>query len=146
CVRRAAAGTADKAEASINPALARFRSFGMISGSGWCAAAKIVSLVPNEHGSAAGLVAIGFGIRHGAFIRRINRMLVGTGPASGAKAGPARWSGCCVVPPPPARSSLSLQPQVHALVVEIVGVLRGRIVRCLRQFGHGLDDLQGAVF
>lgn len=77
-----------KAEAAINHALARFRSFGMISGVGWCVA-QIVSLVPNQFGSAAGLVAIGFWIWHWAFIRRINRVLIQSGHASGAKAGAA---------------------------------------------------------
>lgn len=63
-----------KAEAAINPALAHFKSFGMISGLGWCAA-QVVSLVPNYLGSAAGLVAIGFWIWHWVFIRHANSAL-----------------------------------------------------------------------
>ena len=64
-----------KAEAAINPALATLKSFGMISGLGWCTA-QIISLIPNQIGSAAGLIAIGFWIWHWAFIRRANRILI----------------------------------------------------------------------
>src|SRR5690606_734877 len=39
----------------------------------------------------------------------------------------------------------ALQPQVDALVVEVIGVLGGWVVWRLVEFGHGLDDLQGAV-
>lgn len=67
-----------KAEAAINPALATFKSFGMISGLGWCAA-QVVSLIPNQIGSAAGLVAIGFWIWHWVFIRRANSALFKSG-------------------------------------------------------------------
>lgn len=63
-----------KAEAAINPALAGFRSFGMVSGSGWCIA-QIISLVPNQLGSAAGLIAIVFWVWHWVFIRRANAAL-----------------------------------------------------------------------
>jgi hypothetical protein len=66
-----------KAEAASNPALANFKSFGMISGMGWCAA-QVVSLVPNQIGSAAGLVAIVFWIWHWVFMRRANRNLIGS--------------------------------------------------------------------
>lgn len=64
-----------KAEAASNPALSTFKSFGMISGLGWCAA-QVVSLVPNQIGSAAGLIAIVFWIWHWVFIRRANRALI----------------------------------------------------------------------
>ncbi|TXH70776.1 MAG: hypothetical protein E6Q83_04460 [Thiothrix sp.] len=67
-----------KAEAAVNPALARFKSFGMISGLGWCCA-QIVSLIPNKIGSAAGLVAIVFWIWHWIFIRRANNALLKSG-------------------------------------------------------------------
>nr|WP_314861973.1 hypothetical protein [uncultured Undibacterium sp.] len=63
-----------KAEAVINPSLAPFKSFGMISGIGWCAT-QIVSLIPNQIGSAASLVATGFLIWHWVFIRRVNNAL-----------------------------------------------------------------------
>jgi len=63
-----------KAEAAINPALATSNSFGMISGLGWCIA-QVVSLIPNQIGSVAGLVAIGFWIWHWVFIRRTNSIL-----------------------------------------------------------------------
>lgn len=66
-----------KSEAASNPALATFKSFGMISGLGWCAA-QVVSLIPNQIGSAAGLVAIVFWIWHWLFIRRANRALIGS--------------------------------------------------------------------
>lgn len=64
-----------KAEAAVNPALASFKSFGMISGLGWCAA-QVISLIPNRVGSVAGLVAIGFWIWHWVFIRRVNSALL----------------------------------------------------------------------
>lgn len=64
-----------KAEAAANPAaLAGFKSFGMVSGLGWCTA-QIVSLIPNQLGSAAGLLAIGFWVWHWVFIRRANAAL-----------------------------------------------------------------------
>jgi hypothetical protein len=63
-----------EAEAANNPALVGFKSFGMISGIGWCAA-QVVSLIPNLIGSVAGLVAIGFWLWHWAFIRKANLML-----------------------------------------------------------------------
>lgn len=67
-----------KAEAAVNPALATFKSFGMISGLGWCAA-QVISLIPNQIGSGAGLVAIGFWIWHWVFIRRVNSALIKSG-------------------------------------------------------------------
>ena len=67
-----------KAEATSNPALASFKSFGMISGVGWCAA-QVVSLIPNLVGSVAGLVAIGFWVWHWRFIRHANRILMKSG-------------------------------------------------------------------
>lgn len=63
-----------EAEATVNPALASFKSYGMVSGLGWCIA-QIVSLIPNELGSLAGLAAIGFWIWHWVFIRRVNKVL-----------------------------------------------------------------------
>lgn len=63
-----------EAEAAVNPSLAVFKSFGMISGIGWCAA-QIVSLVPHPVGSAAGLAAIVFWAWHWVFIRRANSIL-----------------------------------------------------------------------
>lgn len=63
-----------KAEALINPELASFKSFGMISGVGWCTA-QLISLIPNHLGSIAGLVAIVFWVWHWIFIRKVNRIL-----------------------------------------------------------------------
>jgi hypothetical protein len=63
-----------KAEAVVNPKLATFKSFGMISGVGWCIA-QIISLIPNQVGSIAGFIAIGFWIWHWIFIRHVNRHL-----------------------------------------------------------------------
>ena len=63
-----------KAESMVNPALAKFKSFGVISGIGWCSA-QVVSLIPNQIGSVSGLAAIAFWIWHWVFIRRANRAL-----------------------------------------------------------------------
>ena len=63
-----------QAEARSNPALGSFRSFGLISGIGWCAA-QILSLLPTLTGSVAGLIAIVLWAWHWAFIRRANRAL-----------------------------------------------------------------------
>lgn len=63
-----------EAEAKLRPELARFKSFGMISGLGWCAA-QVVSLIPNEIGAGAGLLAILLWIWHWVFIRRANQVL-----------------------------------------------------------------------
>ena len=51
-----------EAESRINPALSGLRSFGRISGIGWCLA-QVLSLIPNAIGSIAGGVAVfsGFG-------------------------------------------------------------------------------------
>lgn len=66
-----------RAEATSNPALAKFKSFGMISGLGWCAA-QIVSLAPNAVGSVAGAIAIPLWIWHWSFVRRANSSLRGS--------------------------------------------------------------------
>jgi len=63
-----------QAEAQSNAALARFRSFGLTSGIGWCAA-QIVSLLPTLTGSIAGLVALVFWAWHWTFVKRANRVL-----------------------------------------------------------------------
>lgn len=64
-----------EAEAAINPALASFKSFGMVSGLGWCVA-QIISLIPHSLGSLAGLMAMGLWGWHWAFIRRVNKVLI----------------------------------------------------------------------
>ena len=64
-----------KAEAAINPSLASFKSFGMVSGLGWCIA-QIISLIPHPLGSVAGLVAMSLWGWHWAFIRRVNKVLI----------------------------------------------------------------------
>lgn len=58
-----------KDEAKSNPALAGFKSFGLVSGLGWCAA-QIVSLLPNLIGSTAGMIAVVLWGWHWAFVRR----------------------------------------------------------------------------
>ncbi|WP_148716114.1 hypothetical protein [Chitinolyticbacter meiyuanensis] len=63
-----------RAEARHNPALAGFKSFGMVSGIGWCAA-QIVSLLPNALGTVAGLLAIVLWLCHWHLIRSTNRAL-----------------------------------------------------------------------
>mgnify|MGYP000521765002 CR=1 FL=1 len=67
-------GKSIEAEAHANTALSGLKTFGFASGYGWCVA-QIVSLIPNDLGSVAGLIAIAFWIRHWAFIRRANRAL-----------------------------------------------------------------------
>lgn len=64
-----------QAEAKINPCLAKYRHFGMSSGIGWCSA-QIVSLLPNNIGAIAGIVALILWIYHWRFIRKINKVLV----------------------------------------------------------------------
>jgi len=64
-----------EAEAVSNPALGGFRSFGMLSGLGWCSA-QVISLIPHAVGSIAGLVAILCWIWHWRFIRRVNHALL----------------------------------------------------------------------
>ncbi len=64
-----------KAEASLNPALKAFSSFGLFSGLGWCIT-QVISLIPNDVGSVAGLLALFFWIWHWVFIRRIIRALI----------------------------------------------------------------------
>ncbi len=59
-----------RAEAEVNAALQRFRSFGLWSGLGWCAA-QIVSLLPNTIGAAAGMLAMVLWVWHWVFIRRV---------------------------------------------------------------------------
>lgn len=66
-----------KQEAKHNIALGSLKQFGMASGIGWCSA-QIVSLLPNEIGSAAGLVALILWIIHWRFIRKVNGMLAET--------------------------------------------------------------------
>ncbi len=63
-----------KAEAVVNSSLAHFKSFGMVSGIGWCMA-QVISLIPNQIGAAAGVLAMILWIWHWIFIRRANRAL-----------------------------------------------------------------------
>ncbi len=70
-------------EAQSNPALHGLRDFGMLSGLAWCSA-QIASLLPNEIGSLAGVVALPFWIVHWRCIRRVNRLLAA--PALNAQA------------------------------------------------------------
>lgn len=55
-------------ESQVTPTLRRFRSFGGVSGLGWCSA-QIVSLLPNALGSIASLVAFAFWLWHWRFVR-----------------------------------------------------------------------------
>jgi len=61
-------------EAQHNTALNSFKSFGTVSGLGWCAA-QIVSLLPHEIGSVAGVLALPLWVIHWRFIRRVNAVL-----------------------------------------------------------------------
>ncbi|MFY7865672.1 hypothetical protein [Roseateles sp.] len=61
-------------EAQHNAALHSFKSFGMVSGQGWCAA-QIVSLLPNEIGSIAGVLALPLWIVHWRLVRQVNAVL-----------------------------------------------------------------------
>ncbi|WP_321862310.1 hypothetical protein [Burkholderia cenocepacia] len=66
-----------EAESRINPALSDLRSFGRISGIGWCLA-QVLSLIPNTIGSIAGGVAVFLWVWHWVFVRRTNKMLAGS--------------------------------------------------------------------
>ncbi len=66
-----------EAESRINPALSGLRSFGRISGIGWCLA-QVVSLIPNTIGAIAGGVAVFLWVWHWVFVRRANKMLAGS--------------------------------------------------------------------
>jgi len=52
-----------------NHAVAKAGSFGLISGLGWCTL-QIVSLVPHELGSLAGLLAVPLWLWHWVFVRK----------------------------------------------------------------------------
>ena len=59
------------------------RHFGLISGLGWCAL-QIVSLVPHEVGSLAGLLAVPLWLWHWAFVRKARAgVLADARPTSG---------------------------------------------------------------
>lgn len=60
-------------ESRIHPALSGLRSFGRISGIGWCFA-QVLSLIPNAMGS----IAVFLGVWHRVFVRRANKMLAGS--------------------------------------------------------------------
>ncbi len=61
-------------EARHNATLRPFATFGRRSGFGWCGA-QIVSLVPHEAGTLAGLVALVLWVVHWRLIRRVNAVL-----------------------------------------------------------------------
>ena len=61
-------------EAQHNQALRSFKGFGLVSGFGWCSA-QIVSLIPHEVGSLAGVLALLAWVIHWRFIRNANRLL-----------------------------------------------------------------------
>lgn len=54
--------------------LNKLKNFGTISGFGWCTA-QIISLIPNNIGAIAGLIALIFWIIHWRFIVNINTQL-----------------------------------------------------------------------
>lgn len=64
-------------EARHNIALRSLKSFGEVSGLGWCAA-QIVSLLPSQVGSIGALVALILWSIHWRFIRRVNTILAGS--------------------------------------------------------------------
>lgn len=66
-----------EAESRINPALSDLRSFGRISGIGWCLA-QVLSLIPNTIGAIFSGVAVFLWVWHWVFVRRANRMLAGS--------------------------------------------------------------------
>lgn len=66
-----------EAKSRINPALSGLRSFGRISGIGWCLA-QVFSLIPNTIGAIAGGVAVFLWVWHWVFVRRVNKMLAGS--------------------------------------------------------------------
>ncbi|KWE76604.1 hypothetical protein WL77_32080 [Burkholderia ubonensis] len=66
-----------EAESRINPALSGLRSFGRISGIGWCLA-QVLSLIPDTIGSIASGVAVFLWVWHWVFVRRVNKMLAGS--------------------------------------------------------------------
>ncbi|PAJ78517.1 hypothetical protein [Burkholderia ubonensis] len=66
-----------EAESRINPALSGLRSFGRISGIGWCLA-QVLSLIPDTIGYIASAVAVFLWVWHWVFVRRVNKMLAGS--------------------------------------------------------------------
>ncbi|WP_080401844.1 hypothetical protein [Burkholderia ubonensis] len=66
-----------EAESRINPALSGLRSFGRISGIGWCLA-QVLSLIPDTIGYIASAVAVFLWVWHWVFVRRANKMLAGS--------------------------------------------------------------------
>ncbi|WP_310428920.1 hypothetical protein [Chamaesiphon sp. VAR_48_metabat_135_sub] len=71
-------------ESERNSKLQLFKSFGLVTGLGWCTA-QIVSLLPNAVGAVAGMLALPFWIAHWVLIRRVNASLAAgneTNPAS----------------------------------------------------------------
>lgn len=67
-----------RAEAAVNPALTQLRSYGAVSGLGWCTA-QIVSLMPNRAGELAGVVAFALWLVHWRFIARASALLANAG-------------------------------------------------------------------
>jgi hypothetical protein len=63
-----------RAEAAVNPVLGHLRSFGAVSGLGWCTA-QIISLVPNQIGEVAGVMALVLWVIHWRFIAQVNSLL-----------------------------------------------------------------------
>lgn len=61
-------------EAGTNPKLAGLRDYGYITGIGW-AIAQVMSFIPNEIGTVAGIFGLLLWIRHWLFIRKVNRLL-----------------------------------------------------------------------
>lgn len=61
-------------EAQHSAVLQTFKGFGLWSGLGWCAA-QIVSLLPHELGSIAGVAALPLWIVHWRLVRRVNAVL-----------------------------------------------------------------------
>lgn len=63
-----------RAEAQLNSSMLNLKSFGAVSGFGWCTA-QIVSLVPTQVGEAASVIALILWIVHWRLITRVNKLL-----------------------------------------------------------------------
>ena len=66
-----------EAEAKHNLRLSAMNDFGMATGLGWCIA-QLLSLAPGVAGQIAGLVAVCLWVIHWRFIKKVNKLLIGS--------------------------------------------------------------------